>query len=147
MDFTTAQKTTIQNQFDCFCKMVVKNQARDRYDVEKCRRKHEISIEALSIKEIGGLYILDKPTYDNTVFDVLGYQIIVSNSHIAAVLKKLPYRKRDILLLHYFLDMTDGQIGDCLGIVRRTVQYQRTSALKELRKMLGDNFDDLYEET
>ncbi len=147
MDFTAAQKTTIQNQFDCFCKRVVKNQARNRYDAEKYRRKHEIPIEALSIKEIGRLYILDKPTYDNTVFDVLGYQIVVRNSRIAAALKELPKRKRDIVLLHYYLDMTDGQIGDCLGVVRRTVQYQRTSALKELREILGDDFDDLYEET
>lgn len=147
MEFTTSQKATIQNQFDCFCKRVVKYQARDRYDADKRQRKHEVSFEMLSMKEIGRLYTLDKPTYNDTTFEVLGRQIVVSNSHIAEAIKELPKRKRDIILMHYFLDMTDGQIGACLGIVRRTVQYQRTSALKELHRLLGDDRIDLHEET
>lgn len=146
MDFTAAQKTTIQNQFDCFCKRVVKYKARDRYDAEKYRSSHEIPIEELGFRELGKLYILDKPTYDNTVFEVSGHRVVVKNSRIAEALKALPENKRSIILLHYYLDMTDGEIGDCLGIVRRTVQYQRTSALKELRKMLGDDFNALYKE-
>lgn len=146
MDFTATQKATIQNQFDCFCKRVIKYRARDKYDAEKHRRKHEISIEALSLKEIGKLYILDKPTYSNTTFKVLEHHVDVENPIVAKALNELSKRKRDIILLHYFVGMTDGQIGDCLGIVRRTVQYQRTSALKELRKILGDDFNDLCEE-
>ncbi len=146
MDFTAAQKTTIQNQFDCFCKRVIKYQACNRYDAEKSRRKHEIPMEMLSLKEIGKLYVLDEPTYDNTVFEAAGHKITVKNSRIAEALKELSKRKRDIILLYYYIGMTDGQIGECLGIVRRTVQYQRTNALNELRKFLGDDFNALYEE-
>ena len=42
--------------------------------------------------------------------------------------------KRDIVLLAYFLDMTDQEIADKLDMVRRTVQYKRTQSLKELKK-------------
>lgn len=42
--------------------------------------------------------------------------------------------KRDIVLLAYFLDMTDQEIADKLDMVRRTVQYKRAQTLKELKK-------------
>ena len=42
--------------------------------------------------------------------------------------------KRDIVLLAYFLDMTDQEIADKLDMVRRTVQYKRAQSLKELKK-------------
>jgi DNA-directed RNA polymerase specialized sigma24 family protein len=48
----------------------------------------------------------------------------------------LPGDKRDIILLSYFLDMTDGEIGDKLNLVRRTVQYKRTSSLRELKQFM-----------
>ena len=45
--------------------------------------------------------------------------------------------KRDIVLLAYFLDMTDQEIADKLDMVRRTVQYKRAQSLKELKKRNG----------
>ena len=46
----------------------------------------------------------------------------------------LPDDRRDIVLLAYFLDMTDREIAEKLDMVRRTVQYKRTQSLKELKK-------------
>ena len=43
--------------------------------------------------------------------------------------------RRDIVLLAYFLDMTDQEIADKLDMVRRIVQYKRAQSLKELKKM------------
>ena len=51
-----------------------------------------------------------------------------------AALAVLPDDKRDIVLLAYFLDMTDQEIADKLDMVRRTVQYKRAQSLKELKK-------------
>jgi len=55
---------------------------------------------------------------------------------MATALRTLPQRKRDIILLYYFLDLSDGEIGERLNLVRSTVQYQRTSILRELKKMI-----------
>lgn len=53
---------------------------------------------------------------------------------LANAMTVLPDDKRDIVLLAYFLDMTDQEIADKLDMVRRTVQYKRTQSLKELKK-------------
>ena len=45
-------------------------------------------------------------------------------------------RKRQIILLAYFLDWTDQQIGERFHVVRSTVQAARTKALKEMRDLL-----------
>jgi len=52
---------------------------------------------------------------------------------LAQALEDLSDEKRDIILLSYFLDMTDQEIADKLDAVRRTVQYKRARALEEMR--------------
>ena len=57
----------------------------------------------------------------------------VRDDRLAKALRILPERKRDIVLLAYFLDMRDIEIAKQLCIVRGTVQYQRTKSLKQLK--------------
>ena len=65
-----------------------------------------------------------------------GYDIVVKDERLADALGSLSDDKRDIVLLAYFLDMTDQEIADKLNVVRRTVQYRRASSLKEMKKRL-----------
>ena len=53
----------------------------------------------------------------------------------------LPDEKRDILLLSYFLDMTDREIADKLNMVRYTIQRKRVKSLKEMKQRLEVNED------
>ncbi|MEF2715126.1 MAG: sigma factor-like helix-turn-helix DNA-binding protein, partial [Bacteroides uniformis] len=46
------------------------------------------------------------------------------NELLAEALNALPERKRDIILLSYFLDMSDAEIGELLNVVRTTVFRQ-----------------------
>ena len=55
---------------------------------------------------------------------------------MADALSALPASKRDIVLLAYFLDMTDQEIADKLNLVRSTVQYRRASSLKEMKQRM-----------
>jgi len=66
----------------------------------------------------------------------LGHEVAIESEIIAQAIAALPDKKRDIILLAYFLDMTDGEIGAMLNLVRRTVQYKRTSSLQELKKIM-----------
>lgn len=54
----------------------------------------------------------------------------------------LPLDKRDIILLSYFLDMSDNEIAKLLNMVRSSVAYRRTSTLKLLKELMGGNTDD-----
>ena len=42
-----------------------------------------------------------------------------------------------IILLSYFLDMSDAEIANVLNMVRRSVAYRRTSTLKLLKNLMG----------
>ena len=81
----------------------------------------------MSEKELAQLYTEDKYFVSEQIFNVLGLNVIVTDDVIAEALQSLPERKRDIILLSYFLELSDREIGDKLNMLRSTVQYQRTN--------------------
>lgn len=131
-----------RHTFDSFCKKILKHEARDYYDDLKRRRKHEISLDELSEKELEQLTVMDEYFKDLYSFNVMGYAITVSDERISEALNALPTDNRDIILLSYFLDMTDREIGELLNLVRRTVAYRRTSTLRELKKFMEGKADE-----
>ena len=136
MELTPSQKETVRHQFDSFCRKVLREEARD-YARDLARQgEREVSLSGLSEEEMARLYVLDEYPSDQFHFDVLGYDIAVKNERLADALGSLSDDKRDIVLLAYFLDMTDQEIADKLNVVRRTVQYRRASSLKEMKKRL-----------
>ena len=88
------------------------------------------------------LFVMDKYPSEQFNFSVLGDKLAIESELIAQAIAALPEEKRDIILLAYFLDMTDGEIGEKLKLVRRTVQYKRTSSLQELKKMMEGNVNE-----
>ena len=73
-----------------------------------------------------------------TAFNVLGMEVQVSDDQLSKALKCLPERKRNIILLSYFMDMSDAEIGELMNVVRTTVYRHRTSTLEDLRKMMEE---------
>lgn len=142
MELSSSQKETIRHQFDSFCKKVLREEYRDYVRETQRRSNHEISFSELSPKELEQLYVMDEYPSDSQFFIVLGYDIAVKDDLLGKALAALPERKRDIILLSYFLDMTDEKIGETLNMVRATVQYQRTSSLKQLKKILEGKADE-----
>ena len=142
MELSSSQRKTIQHQFDSFCKKVLREEYRDCVREAQRRLEHEISFSALSPQELDQLYVMDEYSTDSYHFSVLGYDVPVKDDLISAALNALPEQKRDIILLSYFLDMTDQEIGEKLNMVGRTVQYQRTSSLKQLKELLEGKADE-----
>ena len=131
-----------RHAFDCFCKKILKHEARNCYDEIRRRRDKEVSFSELSEQELEQLATVDKYFATEQIFSVLGFDVIVTDELIAEALRSLPGRQRDIILLSYFLDLTDGEIGKKLNLIRTTVQYQRTSTLRQLKKFMEGQADD-----
>ena len=128
-----------RHAFDSFCKKILKHEARDYYDELKRQRNREVSFSDLSEKEMDQLYTEDKYFATEQIFNVLGFDVIVTDDVIAEALQCLAERNRDIILLSYFLELSDREIGDKLNMLRTTVQYQRTSTLRQLKNFMeGD---------
>jgi len=128
--------------FNSFCKQVLKNEARNCYDEIKRRRDKEVSFSELSEQELEQLSTVDKYFATEQIFSVLGHDVIVNDELIAEALRNLPEQKRDIILLSYFLELSDGEIGQKLNLIRTTVQYQRTSTLRQLKKFMEGQADE-----
>lgn len=142
MELTQSQKKTVRHQFDSFCRKVLREEARD-YIRERIRlAEHEVSLSELSDEQMERLYVLDEYPSEQHNFDVQGYHVIIRDDRLAEALSSLSDEKRDIVLLSYFLDMSDQEIGEKLNMVRYTVQRRRTSSIAEIRKRMEVNNDD-----
>ena len=101
------------------------------------RAEKEINLSELSETELSQLYVMDEYPSDSMFFDVLDYCVAVKDDRLAKALAALPNKKRDVILLSYFLDMSDTEIAEKLKVVGSTIHRRRTSSLKELRQRLG----------
>jgi len=131
-----------QHAFDSFCKKVLKNEARNYYDELKQRKDREVTFSGLSEQDIKQLATVDKYFASVHIFSVLGHAVIVNDDLIAEALRSLPESKRDIILLFYFLGLSDKEIGKRLNLIRTTVQYQRAGTLQQLKKFIWGQADE-----
>lgn len=126
----------VQNQFGGFCNRVLKNEVNRIMNEYARQRDREKSLDALSPDELTQAASYDKYFQDEYIFEVLGRKIIVVGDLLAEALAQLPESKRDVILLSYFLGMTDVEISQRLNAVRSTISKRRNSILKELREYL-----------
>jgi RNA polymerase sigma factor (sigma-70 family) len=127
---------TVRHQFDSICRKVLRDESRN-YKKQLARRaEKETNLSELSEAELGQLYAMDEYPSDSTYFDVLDYRVGVKDERLAEALAALPSKKRDVILLSYFLDMNDTEIAEKLKVVGATIHYRRTSSLKELKLRL-----------
>lgn len=128
-----------QHAFDAYCKRIVKNEAINIQLEYERQSQQEVSFSELSQQELQRLQNLqhiDCYAPDRKVFDVMNIPVEIKDGGLAWVLSTLTVERRNIVLLFYFADMKDGEIAKRLRLKRSTVQYQRTSILEELRKLL-----------
>lgn len=121
------------------------NEACNYYRDRKRKIQHEISFEYLQENtpfaphSIDEYFILqDKPT----AFAVNSQTIIAGNEKLAKALMCLSERRREIILMRYYLQLRDKQIAALLRKPRTTINYQRNAALKQLRKEMEKMNDE-----
>jgi DNA-directed RNA polymerase specialized sigma24 family protein len=122
--------------FEIFCKKTIYR------EFFKCKRE----MQAEKRKQV---YLSDTAYEPVTIdeyfseyfFTAAGDEFIVKDDYIAEALSTLPKKQIEILLLAYYLVISDEEIGEKLDMVRSTVQYHRTAALKKLRKKLEKKYE------
>ena len=98
-------KTTIRHQFDRFCQKILHDEKVDYIREQEYRKQHDH-------------------------FQVLGYDIAVKDTLIAEALKELSDRKRNVILLSYFMEMSDSDIAKEMQLVRETIYLHRKGSIK-----------------
>lgn len=126
----------VQNQFGGFCVKVLKNETRNIQKEFAYIRENEKSFNDLSSAELAQLTVNDNYFEESRYFNVLGNEIVVADAILADVISKLPDKKRDVILLSYFLEMSDTDISKVLNTLRQTISKRRASTLRQLKIML-----------
>jgi len=139
---SSQNETTIRIQFDRICKLTLKGEAVDYRRHIAYRQKHEVMLSELSEKDMGRLFTVDEYGAENQWFQVLGYDIEVKNALIAEALQALSEKKRDVVLLSYFMDMSDAEIGRALNLVRSTVHEHRKRSLELMKNIMEEHTDE-----
>lgn len=129
---------TIRNQFDRICKLALKGEAADYYRHIAYRQKHEVLFSELSQKELDSIFGVDKYTVENKCFRILGYDIEVKDTLLAEAIQSLSENKRKVVLLSYFMDMSDADIARMMNLVRSTVYEHRKRSLELMKEMMEE---------
>lgn len=133
---------TIRHQFDRVCKLALKGEKIDYIRHMEYLRKNEVMLSELSQKELDCLSIEDEYNLESYKFQALNYDVEVKDSLIAEALTSLTKRKRDVILLSYFVGMSDAEIARKMKVVRSTVNEHRKRSLKILKEVMEEKVDE-----
>ena len=123
---------------DGYCKLVLRGEKLS-YEKEMNQRKHrEISISYLTEKELSELSIIDIYKVESEIFHVLDYDIEVKDDLLGKALKFLPRKKRNIILLYFFMDMSDTEIALYMKLAGSTVNYHRVCSIRLLKEIIEE---------
>ena len=135
-------KETIRHQFDYICKLSLKGEKIDYSRHMAYLYKNEVILSELSQDEWNQLVTYDVYNIENYRFQVLNYDIEIQNSLIAEALKNLTKRKREVILLFYFMGMSDAEIARKMKLVRSTVNEHRKRSLEILKDVMEEKADE-----
>ena len=133
---SSEKQSRIRKQFDSFCKTLLKNEMIDYEREGSYRLKHEVSFSELTQEELSRMTNTDEYIVESEVFRVLDYDVEVKDEPIGEALKYLPEKKRNVILLSFFMDMTDTEIAKHMNLVRSTLYHHRVSSLQALKKIM-----------
>ncbi len=132
------EKATVCHQYDRVCKLALKGVVIDYRRYLDNRQKHEILFSEMPELKINELSTVDEYKCELYNFQVLGYAIEVKDVLLAEALLHLTEKKRNVVLLAYFLGMTDTEIAREMHLVSNTIKEHRKRSLELLRqKMKG----------
>ena len=120
---------TVQCRFESCLKKVVRHVVKDYQQELKRRKNKEVPFCELPDIVVEKLAVWDDYETDYTIFNVCGMDIKILDDELAEALKKLPERKRNTLLMYYFLEMTEKEIADLQNITQSGVFRNRYLSL------------------
>lgn len=138
MNISACILDTIRNQFEVFCIRVLQNEARDCYRELERMSKKMVLFSEMTAEQLNGLNSTEEYDSDFYLFEINGYKIRVRNQEIGEAISKLSKKKQDIILLSFFLDMSEADIARYLKLGQSTVHYHKANSLKELKKLMEE---------
>ena len=133
---TSSFEHIVRIQFNALMMTVIKCTVKSRNRQFARRSKHEILFCELSDAKNLECGTTDKYSCDYISFEVLNFTMQISNEKLAIALYKLSSKERDVILLHYFQNISDQEIAELYHVSRSAVYRRRSNGLKKLKVLL-----------
>ena len=142
MKYTDEQKEHIRHCFDYYCKKTIQYQAINLY-----RESSKYADRNVSFDEILNDYFSECGECDTYLilqyhFEAFGYQFSVNDYDLGKALLQLPKKKRDIILMYYFVNFKLTEIARMIGKPHQNISYIHIRALQKLRKIMEGGQDE-----
>lgn len=124
----------IRLQFDYLICKVIDRTVKNYYRELGRRAKHEVPFCDVTETDLNHVATIDEYSMGYTVFPVYGTEVRVFDEHLCEAIKALSERQRNIVLMSYFLEMSDIEIREIIGISRCSVYRSRMRALNIIRE-------------
>lgn len=131
-------KKTIENQFDYICKQVIEDERKDYFKHLDRLSAKEVSFSDIDNYLVNSFSTVDTYVTDFQLFKLFGLRINVESDLLSEALRHLSEKKRNIILLHYFMDMSDVEIAELLNLNRSTVYRHRISGLAMIKEFMKE---------
>ena len=129
--------------FESYCKKAIDCAVLKVRQRRAAREKREILLADLpenALYDVGAEdKELERAEDECCVFRARGMNITVSGQRLAQALSYLLPKDREIVLLTYFAELTDGEVARRVRLSRPPVKRRKNAALDKLRKMLEHN--------
>lgn len=132
-------KEHIQYTHNAYCRIVIRHASIDAARMLFAKWKREISLEYLSEEKFMPFsttdeYFAQPPMDEDYPFTACGQVVLLSDPSLAATLPLLPRQTQEELLLYYFRDYTQKEIGKQYGQTRSTAGRHIRLALHQIRR-------------
>ncbi|WP_225742928.1 RNA polymerase sigma factor [Marinilactibacillus sp. Marseille-P9653] len=135
-------KRGIEKEFDYICKQPIRDEQKDYRKYLRRLSKKETTFSMFDEHFINQFSTTDHKPSDYHTFSINQLPIHIENDLLANALKQLSSKKREILLLYYFLELDTQQIADILKLHRSTVYRNRKDALKSIKQFMEENANE-----
>lgn len=137
----TDRQGVIRAQFNCYIKKCLRNEARNVRKAQMQIADNEILFSELPEAGAGIACRDAEQGLLLHTFQALQYPVTVENDRLFEALQLLSEDKRTIILLHYFLDMSDLEISRLTHKQQTQVKKCRQRTLHDLREKMEDTDD------
>lgn len=134
MEFRQYQKQT----FDSYAKRLIRNEGRNAKKELARKAEREVTLSMLPYDDLPAVSHEDRYLLEKVGVHSRAGEIEVFDRLLGQAIMSLAPKWRDVIVMYYFLDMSDEKIGSVLQFTTGAIRHRRQVALERLKTMLED---------
>lgn len=128
------------NKFDSCVKQALNKELKYRIRSMKNRQKHFVNISELSKIDETKLFYTD--IYPSDIFSekltTRLFDAVIHDELLYEALLSIKPNIRELLILKYWGDLSDSEVGQAMSMSQQMVNYNKNKALRNLKKIIEE---------